>query len=73
MDFSTGSNPAHKAKMTQKWCKTHFLSFITLAKWSPYLLNLNLMDYSVWSILEARACAKYRKSLELLKQSLRRE
>ena len=31
------------------------------------------MDYSVWSILEARACAKPHKSLDSLRQALTRE
>ncbi|KAL7737264.1 hypothetical protein ACLKA6_012888 [Drosophila palustris] len=68
--FQQDSAPAHKAKMTQDWCKTHFPDFISSVEWPPYSPDLNPMDYSVWSILEARACAKPHKSLEALKQSL---
>jgi len=71
--FQQDSAPAHKAKTTQEWCKSHFPGFITSAEWPPYSPDLNPMDYSIWSILEARACAKSHKSLELLKQSLQRE
>lgn len=71
--FQQDSAPAHKAKTTQEWCKTHFPGFITSVEWPPYSPDLNPMDYSVWSILEARACAKRHKSLESLKQSLRQE
>jgi inhibitor of nuclear factor kappa-B kinase subunit alpha len=71
--FQQDSAPAHRAKATQDWCKTHFPDFIASAEWPPYSPDLNPMDYSVWSILEARACAKPHKSLESLKQSLRRE
>src|SRR5262249_35098203 len=71
--FQQDSAPAHKAKMTQEWCKTNFPDFITSEEWPPYSPDLNPMDYSVWSILEARACAKRHKSLESLKQSLSRE
>ncbi|XP_076056360.1 uncharacterized protein LOC143034310 [Oratosquilla oratoria] len=71
--FQQDSAPAHRAKTTQEWCKAHFPGFITSAEWPPYSPDLNLMAYSVWSILEARACAKPHKSLESLKQSLRRE
>lgn len=71
--FQQDSAPAHKAKKTQEWCMTHFPSFITSAEWPPYSPDLNPMDYSVWSILEARTCSKRHKSLESLKQSLRRE
>ncbi|KAM8707532.1 hypothetical protein ACLKA7_005075 [Drosophila subpalustris] len=68
--FQQDSAPAHKAKMTQDWCKTHFPDFISSVEWPPYSPDLNPMDYSVWSTLEARTCAKPHKSLEALKQSL---
>lgn len=71
--FQQDSAPAHRAKMTQDWCRTHFPDFIASGEWPPYSPDLNPMDYSVWSILEARACAKPHKSLQSLKQSLRRE
>lgn len=67
------SAPAHKAKTTQQWCKDHLPDFITAAEWPPYSPDLNPMDYSLWSILEARACNKRHQSLEALKASLRRE
>ncbi|GFS98583.1 uncharacterized protein TNCV_2987151 [Trichonephila clavipes] len=34
---------------------------------------LNPVDYSVWSILESRACTKSHKTLDSVKQSLLRE
>jgi len=71
--FQQDSAPAHKAVATQEWCRTHFPDFISSAEWPPYSPDLNPMDYSIWSILEARACAKPHKSLEALKSSLRRE
>jgi len=71
--FQQDSAPAHKAKRTQEWCRAHFPDFISSAEWPPYSPDLNPMDYSIWSILESRACAKPHKSLESLKRSLRRE
>ena len=71
--FQQDSAPAHKTKMTQYWCWTHFPDFIASSKWPPYSLDLNPMGYSVWSILEARACATCHISLESLKQSLHRK
>ncbi|KAM8719039.1 hypothetical protein ACLKA7_011702 [Drosophila subpalustris] len=68
--FQQDSAPAHKAKMMQDWCKTLFPDFISSVEWPPYSPDLNPMDYSVWSILEARSYAKPHKSLEALKQSL---
>lgn len=71
--FQQDSAPAHKARNTQEWCKSHFPDFISAQEWPPYSPDLNPMDYSIWSILEARACAKRHKNVESLKQSLRRE
>lgn len=71
--FQQDSAPAHRARNTQEWCKANFPRFITPQEWPPYSPDLNPMDYSIWSILEARACAKPHKSLEELKASLRRE
>jgi len=71
--FQQDSAPAHKAKLTQDWCRTNFPDFISSAEWPPYSPDLNPMDYSIWSTLEARACAKPHRSLEALKESLRRE
>uniref|UniRef100_A0A1I7RU52 DDE_3 domain-containing protein n=1 Tax=Bursaphelenchus xylophilus TaxID=6326 RepID=A0A1I7RU52_BURXY len=71
--FQQDSAPAHKAKSTQDWCRSHFPDFITTADWPPYSPDLNPMDYSVWSLMEARACRKPHKTLESLKQSLQRE
>nr|CAD2163461.1 unnamed protein product [Meloidogyne enterolobii] len=71
--FQQDSAPAHKAKEVQDWCKANFPGFISAQEWPPYSPDLNPMDYSVWSILESRACAKPHKSLESLRHSLTRE
>ena len=39
----------------------------------PYSPDLNPMDYSIWSILETKACAKTQTNIESLKASLKRE
>uniref|UniRef100_A0A914D040 Uncharacterized protein n=1 Tax=Acrobeloides nanus TaxID=290746 RepID=A0A914D040_9BILA len=36
----------------------------------PNSPDLNVMDYSIWSILEAAACSKPHQSIEALKKSL---
>ncbi|CAD5207521.1 unnamed protein product [Bursaphelenchus okinawaensis] len=68
--FQQDSAPAHKAKTTQEWCRTHFPDFITSAEWPPYSPDFNPMDYSIWSILEARVCCRRHQTLESLKQAL---
>ena len=71
--FQQDSASAHKAREVQDWCRVHFPGFIESGEWPPYSPDLSPMDFSVWSILEARACAKSHKSLDSLKQALLRE
>ncbi len=64
--------PAHKAKMSQSFCKEHFPDW-----WGPDLYpsnspDLNPMDYAVWGILEHKACSKPHKNLEALKRDLKK-
>jgi len=47
--------------------------FITSEEWPPYSPDLNPIDFSIWSILQASACSKPDKSLESLNQSLQAE
>jgi transposase len=46
--------------------------FITRDEWPPYSPDLNPLDYSVWSILEEKACAKPHQTVESLKRALRK-
>ena len=39
-------------------------------EWPPNSPDLNVLDYSLWSILEAEACSKPHQSIEALKKSL---
>ena len=68
--FQQDSAPAHRAKTVQGWCSDNFPDFIAWTEWPTYSPHLNPMDYSVWSILEARACAKRHATVEALKHSL---
>jgi inhibitor of nuclear factor kappa-B kinase subunit alpha len=68
--FQQDSAPAHRAKNTQQWYRVNFPDFVSAGEWPPYSPDLNPMDYSIWSILESRACAKPQNSLESLKRSL---
>uniref|UniRef100_A0A914EH43 Transposase n=1 Tax=Acrobeloides nanus TaxID=290746 RepID=A0A914EH43_9BILA len=38
--------------------------------WPPNSPDLNVINYSIWSILEAEACSKPRQLIEALKKSL---
>lgn len=68
--YQQDSAPAHKAKVTQKWCKDHLPDFVTSEEWPPYSPDLNPMDYSVWSVLESKVCASSHTSMQSLKAAL---
>uniref|UniRef100_A0A914EB77 Tc1-like transposase DDE domain-containing protein n=1 Tax=Acrobeloides nanus TaxID=290746 RepID=A0A914EB77_9BILA len=68
--FQQDTVPAHKANETQEFLSEECPDFITKAEWPPYSPDLNPMDYLVWSILEAKACAKPHKTIESLKRAL---
>uniref|UniRef100_A0A0K2V028 Tc1-like transposase DDE domain-containing protein n=1 Tax=Lepeophtheirus salmonis TaxID=72036 RepID=A0A0K2V028_LEPSM len=46
------SGPAHKAKWTQEWLKSNAFSFVPFSSWPPLPLDLNPLDYFVWSYVE---------------------
>ena len=69
--FQQDSAPSHRAKTTQDWCAENLPSFISAEEWPPYSPDLNPMDYSVWSVLEWKACSTPHKSLASLQQSLK--
>ncbi|EYB87313.1 hypothetical protein Y032_0265g654 [Ancylostoma ceylanicum] len=70
--FQQDSAPAHKAKVVQKWCANTLPDFISAEDWPPYSPDLNPMDYSVWSILKAKACAKSHTCLKSLREALQK-
>lgn len=71
--FQQDSAPSHKARMTQIFLENHVPRFISSQQWPPYSPDLNPMDFSVWSILEAAVSTKRYESVDTLKAALRRE
>src|SRR3569623_1431371 len=71
-------HPSHKSKDTRNLIRDNVLYFISVdispqrnnGEWPPNSPDLNVMDYSIWSILEAEACSKPHQSIEALKKSL---
>ena len=47
----------HKARETQRFLQEKVPSFIS-SQWPPYSPDLNPMDLSIWSILEAKVSTK---------------
>ena len=68
----------HKAEETRNLVKDIFPECIDVdispqrnnGEWPPNSPDLNVLDYSLWSILEAEACSKPHQSIEALKKSL---
>uniref|UniRef100_A0A914CNK3 Transposase n=1 Tax=Acrobeloides nanus TaxID=290746 RepID=A0A914CNK3_9BILA len=68
--------PGHKAEETRNLVKDIFPDCIDIdispqrnnGEWSPNSLDLNVLDYSLWSILEAEAYSKPHQSIEALKR-----
>ena len=48
-----------------------FAVFWTKKLWPPSSPDLNLMDFTVWSILDSNACLSYHQSVMLLKAKLK--
>ena len=62
--------PSQTSNKTQAWCKDNFLRFWSKELWPPSSPDPNLMDFSVWSMLETEACRSSRTIAESLKVSL---
>ena len=65
--FSQDSAPSYMSRKTQAWCRANFLNFWSKKIWLPALLDLTPLDFNIWSILEAEACAETHNTVEGLK------
>ena len=75
--FQQNGAPSHKSEDTQNLTRDNVPEFISVdispqrnGEWPPNSPDLNVMDYSIWSILEAEACSKPQQSIDALKKSL---
>ncbi|KIH62792.1 hypothetical protein ANCDUO_06922, partial [Ancylostoma duodenale] len=59
-----GGAPAHLAESTQYWCLP---TYQTPQNGSP---ELNVLDFSIWAMLEQKACQKKRTSVQALRKCL---
>ena len=78
--FQQDGAPGHKAIETQNFIRANCPDFISVhthwrnndGEWPPNSPDLNPLDYSVWSILEEKACAKPHMNVESLKRALKK-
>ena len=71
-NFQQDLAPAHMARTTQQWLETNVLDFISTSDWPFASLDLNLLDYKLWSNLQEMACKKRHSNIESLKRSLQK-
>jgi len=71
--YQQDSAGPHASKETQDWCHANFTDFIEKDDWPSNSPDLSPLDYCIWGILKAKACATRHTNLKNLKKSLRRE
>ena len=72
--------PGYKAYAVQDWLRDNCPDFISvdvhwrnpIGEWPPNSPDLNPLDYSIWSILEEKACQKPHPNVESLKRALKK-
>jgi hypothetical protein len=62
--------PAHTSRRTQEWLGANMSKFWDKTVWPPSSPDLNPLDYSVWSVIEAKACKTPHSSVDTLKASI---
>ena len=68
--FQQDRATTHKANVTQNWCRDNLPKFWPKELWLPCSHNLNPTNFSVWFILETKACSKVHCTVNDLKLSL---
>ena len=68
--FQQDGAPSHTSNRTQEWCRANFPNFWSKDLWPPSSPDLNPMDFSVWSMLESKACCSSHDMIGSLKKSL---
>jgi hypothetical protein len=64
------SAPAHKSKVVQKYLAENFKDFWPATMWPPQSPDLNPLDYSIWGVVEAKACRTSHPNITTLKASI---
>jgi len=62
--------PAHTSKKTQDWLRANMANFWDKTTWPPSSPDLNPLDFSVWGVVESKACMTSHASIDTLKTSI---
>ena len=68
--FQQDGAPAHTSRRTQKWLAANMSDFWEKTLWPPSSPDLNPLDYSVWSVVENKACKTSHANVDHLKLSI---
>lgn len=68
--FQQDGAPSHTAKKVQAWCEQAFQGFWPRQMWPPSSPDLNVMDFSIWSILEGKVGTKTYSNINTLKAAI---
>jgi inhibitor of nuclear factor kappa-B kinase subunit alpha len=68
--FQQDGAPAHTSKRTQEWLAANTADFWDKSSWPPSSPDLNPLDYSVWGVVEAKACRTSHANVDDLKKSI---
>ena len=68
--FQQDSAPAHASKKTQEWLRMNVAEFWEKNVWPSNSPDLNPLDFSIWSVVESKACQTSHPNRESLKVSV---
>jgi inhibitor of nuclear factor kappa-B kinase subunit alpha len=68
--FQQDGAPCHTSQRTQEWLGKNFANFWPKDFWPPSSPDLNPLDYSIWGVVEAKACRTSHASVAALKCSI---
>ena len=72
LNFTMKLLPKNFRLIKEELWKNNFPDFIDLNQWPPNSPDLNPLDYSVWSVLESKACSKPHRDIDSLKEALQK-
>ena len=70
--FQQDSAPSHKVRETQRFLQEKVPRFISSQQWPPFSTDLNPIDFSIWSILEAKVSTKKYQTVNASEIALRK-
>ena len=68
--FQQDNAPGHASNKTQAWLLKNLAGAWSKGYWPPSSPDLNPLEYSVWSVVEARACATPHPNLDSLRLAI---